>query len=246
MAPELKRLALSTLMLVFLVADTRASTPAADGTYYGCYQKDVGVLRVIDNAKQQCLANEVSVTWTDPHQEEARLKPAVVSALVAAAASLLVALFSLLTARTARALALSAEDAAKQTEVIRAKGLSAVEEVTFSVGKLLEVTRTMQLTRSSFQSVQEFIANFDEALHRFTDKFIDAYYKNLVYFDERLTNEFHAIREMLVHQPTSEEGLKHQLDALRSLLELVSGLARERYLPTVARPNASMERTHDG
>jgi hypothetical protein len=58
-----KWLALSVLALAVPVGNTVASIPAADGTYYGCYLKNVGALRLIDNAKHSCLPFEVAVSW---------------------------------------------------------------------------------------------------------------------------------------------------------------------------------------
>jgi hypothetical protein len=160
-------------------------------------------------------------------------EPEVVAAIIGASVSLVLAVFSLLTARAARAHALAAEDATKQTELVRAKGLGAVEEVTFAIGKLLEVIRTMHmmLVMRGSLSARDLIENFNEPRQRFTEKFIDAYYRHLVYFDDRLTAQFYVIRESLIHQPTTEEGLKEQFEGMRRFLEAVSALARERYLP---------------
>jgi hypothetical protein len=58
-----KWLALSVLALAVPAGNAVASIPAADGTYYGCYLKNIGALRVIDNAKQSCLPFEGAVSW---------------------------------------------------------------------------------------------------------------------------------------------------------------------------------------
>jgi hypothetical protein len=58
-----KWLALSVLALAVPAGNADASIPAPDGTYYGCYLKNIGALRVIDNAKQSCLPFEVAVSW---------------------------------------------------------------------------------------------------------------------------------------------------------------------------------------
>jgi hypothetical protein len=61
----LKWLVLPTLALAVVETDAHASIPAPDGTYYGCYLKGLGSLRVIDNSTQHCLAGfETPVTWT--------------------------------------------------------------------------------------------------------------------------------------------------------------------------------------
>jgi len=50
--------------LAFVAMDAHASIPEPDGTYYGCHLKGIGTLRVIDDAKQHCLAGlEVEVKW---------------------------------------------------------------------------------------------------------------------------------------------------------------------------------------
>jgi hypothetical protein len=61
----MKWLSAPTIALAFVAMNAHASIPAPDGTYYGCYINGIGSLRVIDNAKQHCLAGwETQVTWT--------------------------------------------------------------------------------------------------------------------------------------------------------------------------------------
>lgn len=76
--------------------------------------------------------------------------PRLWAALIAAIGSVIVSVFSLLTASFARSRVLALEDGAKQTELIRAKGLDALEEIIFAIGKVPEVVRTMALTRDNF------------------------------------------------------------------------------------------------
>lgn len=60
-----KRFILPTFAFAFVATVAHASIPAPDGTYYGCHLNGIGSLRVIDNAKQHCLAGwETQVTWT--------------------------------------------------------------------------------------------------------------------------------------------------------------------------------------
>jgi hypothetical protein len=43
----------------------RAAIPSPDGTYYGCYLKATGTLRIVDPSKQTCLPKlEVQVIWS--------------------------------------------------------------------------------------------------------------------------------------------------------------------------------------
>ncbi len=42
-----------------------ASIPSADGSIHGCYQKNVGNLRVIDPATDSCRPSEVALTWSE-------------------------------------------------------------------------------------------------------------------------------------------------------------------------------------
>jgi Collagen triple helix repeat (20 copies) len=41
-----------------------ATIPAADGVIHGCYQKEEGNLRVIDDATQSCRPSEVAISWS--------------------------------------------------------------------------------------------------------------------------------------------------------------------------------------
>lgn len=53
-------------LLAFAVESVSATIPSS-GTYYGCYLKSVGSLRVIDFPAQRCLPRlEVQLTWPDP------------------------------------------------------------------------------------------------------------------------------------------------------------------------------------
>ena len=164
----------------------------------------------------------------------------VLAALIAAIAALVISILGLLTASAARRRALIAEDSAKQTEVVRAKGLSAAEEVTFSLGKLLEVVRTMRaVAESDLMARQDFVAEFGPSLHKFGEQFINAYYRSATYLDEPLASEFAAIRQTLIEQPTSAEGLNRQFQLLETYLTNVARFARAQYLP---RPLSHLER----
>jgi hypothetical protein len=41
-----------------------ATIPAADGVIHGCYQKEEGHLRVIDDASTTCRLSEVAISWS--------------------------------------------------------------------------------------------------------------------------------------------------------------------------------------
>jgi hypothetical protein len=50
-------------VLMLGVAITRATIPAQNGVIAGCYQKEVGSLRVIDSPAQVCRSSELSLNW---------------------------------------------------------------------------------------------------------------------------------------------------------------------------------------
>jgi hypothetical protein len=61
---KLKSLGLIMLALASPTVNARASIPDGDGTYFACYEKSDGSLRLIDSAKQHCShREELQVTW---------------------------------------------------------------------------------------------------------------------------------------------------------------------------------------
>jgi hypothetical protein len=41
-----------------------ATIPGADGVIHGCYQKEEGILRVVDDADPTCRPSEVAISWS--------------------------------------------------------------------------------------------------------------------------------------------------------------------------------------
>jgi hypothetical protein len=41
-----------------------ATIPAGDGLFHGCYQKEEGNLRVVDDAGESCRSSEVAISWS--------------------------------------------------------------------------------------------------------------------------------------------------------------------------------------
>jgi hypothetical protein len=59
----MQRLLCALCAALLAPAMAHAAIPESNGTYTGCFQREVGKLRVIDAAVERCAATEVKMTW---------------------------------------------------------------------------------------------------------------------------------------------------------------------------------------
>ena len=158
------------------------------------------------------------------------MAPEVAAALVAAVVSLVLAVFGFVTARRARAMALQAEDVARQTEHVRLKALSATEDLLVALARSRDTGAAIHLMLEAKQSEEEVLRMFAPRFIKEAEEFRAAFYRGRLYLTEDLGQLLDGIRREGQTISLKPDELKSRIEALENSIAETSRLARSRYL----------------
>lgn len=159
------------------------------------------------------------------------MPPEVLVALIGAGASLILAIWSLVTAKLAKGLALAAEERAKRGEIVRVKSLEAIDGVLSSAAELKNAMGNLLfLQRSGFAlsidnpEIQKQLAKFSE--HR--EILVRVSTTAAPYLSELLINEIKSIISKTERLDFCK--INEIIGDLELFIEDISKHAREKYL----------------
>jgi hypothetical protein len=133
--------------------------------------------------------------------------------------------FSLLVAIYAANKAAHAESFAKIRDQVRSKALSAVEDITSSLGRVLLATEAQRkvIERGGMKSSEEFVAFCLSVQGNSVDKFIEAHYRTRVYWSANLSKNLDSLVYLLTNMEEKVEYFqKRELFISSTISDLVS------------------------
>ncbi len=167
------------------------------------------------------------------HKRDAKeVSNEVVVALITGFFSLLISLVALSLSYSSRIRALKAEEAAKQTEHIRVKALSAIEEIIYNLCRLSDVTNSMVIAIENklFKTPEEFLAHFHPKIEEYMLGLSESHHRYRIYLTPEINAPIVNIIGELEKADLTAEYFKNRLSIITEVIDSIQSLSNIRYL----------------
>lgn len=149
-------------------------------------------------------------------------------ALITGCFSLIISVIAISQSYASRIKVVKADEAAKQTEHIRLKALSALEEIMYNLCRLSDTTDSMiiAIELALFKTPDEFIAHF----HPFNEKYMlglsESHHRYRIYLTPEINTKISELIKELNKVDLSVNFLKNQLSAILIIIDSVYELSK--------------------